>query len=100
MILIPGDTLFAAVIVAAADIITVRETQRNAAAKTKAIEHKKLVLSTLNHSAQAYAGELNARWRSLTSIYDTLILVLCPRAFCATSAHVPVFVADRAFAAF
>jgi hypothetical protein len=99
MILIPGDTFFAAVIVAAADIITIRETQRNAAAKTKAIEHKKLVLSTLNHSAQAYAGELNARWRSLTSIYDTLILV-CLRAFCATSAHVPVFVADRAFAAF
>jgi methyltransferase-like protein len=52
-----------------------RETQRNAAAKTQAIEHKKRMLSTLNHAAQTYAAELTARWRSLTNLYDTMILV-------------------------
>jgi hypothetical protein len=61
--------------VIAADAVTCRETQRNDSAKSKALEHKKRVLLALNHSAQTYAAELNARWRSLTNLYDTMILV-------------------------
>jgi hypothetical protein len=49
--------------------------QRNEAAKSKANEHKKRMLSVLNHAAQTYAAELNSRWRSLTNLYDTVILV-------------------------
>jgi hypothetical protein len=49
--------------------------QRNDAAKSKAIQHKKQMLSVLNDAAQTYAAELNSRWRALTNLYDTMILV-------------------------
>ena len=73
MILIPG-AFGPAVCVVEADAAH-RETQRNVTAKDKALEHKKNVLSILNHAAQTYASELTARWRSLTNVCDTMILV-------------------------
>jgi hypothetical protein len=84
--------------IAVAEVCPLRETQRNATAKTKATEHKKFVLSILNHAAQTYAAELNARWRSLTNIYDTLILVRMHARFRSALLLTRCF-ADRALAA-
>ena len=97
MILIPG-TRCSVVSATAADDAP-RETQRNVIAKDKALEHKKNVLSVLNHAAQTYASELTARWRSLTNLYDTMILVHhCELSAPIADINTPP--TDRAFAAF